>query len=181
MARPLFGTTATHAAVLFATLGDEEAKKLLTQIANNAAIVGGNKQVALKVASGQFAFGITDTDDAIIEIEQANPVTVVFPDQAEDQLGTLLIPNTLSIIKNGPNPGRARKLVDRLLQPDIERRLAEGASAQIPLSKQVTIKSRVQAEQVKALKIMKADFQAASEVWDTATQFLTEVFPAGGK
>ena len=179
MARPLFGTTATHAAVLFAKLGDDEAKKLLSQIAENAVIVGGNKQVALKVASGQFAFGITDTDDAIIEIEQANPVEIVFPDQAADQMGALLIPNTLAIIKNGPNPERAKKLVDRLLQPDIERRLAKGASAQIPLSEEVEEKSRAQPK-TGDLKIMKADFQAASDAWDKATQFLTEAFPAGG-
>ncbi len=30
-----------------------------------------------------------------IEIEQAKPVAIVFPDQEENQFGTLLIPNTL--------------------------------------------------------------------------------------
>ncbi|MFK7769736.1 MAG: extracellular solute-binding protein [Mariniblastus sp.] len=177
MARPLFGTTATHAAVLLAELGEEKAQQLLKNIANNAVIVGGNKQVALKVSSGQFAFGITDTDDAIIEIEQANPVTIVFPDQSEDQMGALLIPNTLAIIKNGPNSQRAKKLVDRLLQPDIEQRLAEGSSAQIPLSSQVKIKSRVESDISQPLKIMKVDFQAAADVWEDAAKFLTETFP----
>ncbi len=174
MAKPLFGTTATHAAVLFAKLGDEAAKKLLTEIANNAAIEGGNKQVALKVASGQYAFGITDTDDAIIEIENGNPVAIIFPDQADDQLGTLLIPNTLAIIKNGPNPERAKRLVDRMLKSDIETRLAAGASAQIPLSRLVSQPSRVEPEQ--PIKIMSADFQMAADGWDQAAVFLKELF-----
>jgi iron(III) transport system substrate-binding protein len=173
MAKPLFGTTASHAAVLFAELGDEAAKKLLTDISNNAAIEGGNKQIALKVASGQYAFGITDTDDAIIEIENGNPVVIVFPDQAEDQLGALLIPNTISIVKNGPNPERAKRLVDRLLKADIEERLAEGSSAQIPLNTLVKVRSRVEPEY---LKIMKADFHAAAKCWDEAASFLREVY-----
>lgn len=178
MARPLFGTTASHAAVLFHQLGEEQAKKWMTEISNNAAIEGGNKQVALKVARGQYAFGITDTDDAIIEIEQAQPVAIVFPDQKENQFGTLLIPNTLCLIKNGPNPERAKRLIDRLLKEDIEIRLAKGPSAQIPLNRNVTVRSRVE---TKDLKIMEADFQAAAENWDQTAAALEQIFPIGGK
>ena len=178
MARPLFGTTATHAAVLFEYLGQDRARQLLTEIANNARIEGGNKQVAIKVARGECAFGITDTDDAIIEIEAAQPVVIVFPDQATDQMGALLIPNTLCLIKNGPNPERARQLVDRLLKPDVEIRLAQGRSAQIPLNQQVTETSRVEIE---PLKIMPADFDAAAEHWEQSAALLQEIFPAGGK
>jgi iron(III) transport system substrate-binding protein len=178
MARPLFGTTATHAAVLFSELGEEAAVKLLTEIAGNASIEGGNKQVALKVASGQYAFGITDTDDAIIELNNANPVAIIFPDQAEGQLGTLLIPNTLAIIKNGPNPERAKRLVDRLLKPDIEERLAKGSSAQIPLSNAVEMNSPVEPKNPR-LNVMEVDFNAAAEAWDEAKRFLTATFPLG--
>ena len=179
MARPLFGTTATHAAVLFSELGTTEATKLLTNVAGNAVIEGGNKQVAQKVASGQYAFGLTDTDDAIIELNNANPVTIVFPDQAEGQLGVLLIPNTLAIIKNGPNPDRAKRLVDRLLQPDVEQRLATGPSAQIPLSQNVQTKSPVEPRN-QPLKLMTVDFEAAAKEWDQAMRFLTKMFPPGG-
>jgi len=180
IARPLFGTTSTHAAVLFAYLGEEKAKELLKQIAENAQVQGGNKQVAIKVARGELAFGLTDTDDAIIEIENANPVAIVFPDQAEDQMGTLLIPNTLAIIKNAPHPERAKRLVDRLLKSDIEERLAKGSSAQIPVSNSVEMKSRVEPKEGE-LKIMKADFSSAAEKWENAAVFLNETFPIGGK
>ncbi len=179
MARPLFGTTATHAAVLFAELGEEKATKFMQQIAANAKIEGGNKQVALKVASGQYAFGITDTDDAVIELEQAKPIAIVFPDQAASQLGTMLIPNTLAIIKNGPNPTRAKLLVNRLLEPDIETRLAQGKSAQIPINRKVTFGSRVKPN-TGELRIMKADFAAAAEKWELASKILMEIFPPGG-
>ncbi|MGB1928439.1 MAG: extracellular solute-binding protein [Mariniblastus sp.] len=178
IARPLFGTTATHAAVLFATLGEKDAVELLTNIANNAVVEGGNKQVAIKVARGEYAFGLTDTDDAMIELNKANPVAIVFPDQKSDQMGALLIPNTLSIIKNGPNPSRARMLVDRLLAPDVEVELAESQSAQIPLNPSITTKSPAVPDS-QSLKIMNVDFERAAEQWDQATKIMTRLFPVG--
>ncbi len=180
MARPLFGTTATHAAVLFADWGAEPAKEFLQSVAENAVVQGGNKQVALKVAGGQFAWGITDTDDAVIELDRGAPVAIVFPDQGADQQGTLLIPNTLCILKDGPHAEHAKKLVDYLLTPDVENQLADGASAQIPviqIPEGQPGKSRVMPEA--GLKIMETDFQAAADAWDEAVVFLNETFPLG--
>jgi iron(III) transport system substrate-binding protein len=178
IARPLFGTSATHAAVMFDKLGEQKATDFFRKLAANATVLGGNKQVAQKVASGQFAFGLTDTDDAIIEIEAARPVAIVFPDQSADQPGTLFIPNTLCVIKNGPNTPRAKRLVERLLAADIETRLAKGASAQIPIATDVETRSRVEPES--ELKFMKVDFPAAARKWNAVAEKLVEIFPTGG-
>ncbi len=178
VARPLFGTSATHAAVMFDRLGFQAAENLYRNIAANSTVVGGNKQVAEKVASGEFLFGLTDTDDAIIEIENAKPVAIVFPDQADPQFGTLLIPNTLCVIRGGPNTDRAIKLVNRLLSAGVEQRLAAGESAQIPLANDVETRSRV--EPKKKLKIMQVDFEAAAGHWDKVSTRLVEIFPTGG-
>ncbi|OHB78209.1 MAG: hypothetical protein A2W31_11175, partial [Planctomycetes bacterium RBG_16_64_10] len=105
IAKPLFGTTATHAACLFAALGEKPAQEFFQRIKDNGIrIESGNKQVAVSVATGQTAFGLTDTDDALAMIDQGHPVTMVYPDQQADQLGTLFIPNTLAIIKGCPHP-----------------------------------------------------------------------------
>jgi iron(III) transport system substrate-binding protein len=175
MAKPLFGTTATHAAVLFEHLGEEAAEKLLQEIANNAVIEGGNKTVATRVSWGRYAWGLTDTDDAIIELEQGQPIAIVFPDQQPDQMGTLLIPNTICLIKNGPNSERAKILLDRILQADIEERLAQGRSAQIPLNPTVKASSRV-LESGKELKMMQIDFEQAAENWEKVSKRLESMF-----
>ena len=86
LARPLFGTSATHAAVMFDRLGEAKAIQLYRSIAENAVVQGGNKQVAEKVAAGEFLFGLTDTDDALVEIDAGRPVAVVFPDQGEEEV-----------------------------------------------------------------------------------------------
>ena len=178
LAKPLFGTTATHAACLFAHLGDEKAKEFFQGLkANDVRILSGTKKVALAVAAGQLAFGLTDTDDAIIELEKGFPVEIIYPDQGADQMGTLFIPNTLSIIKGGPNPQAARRLVDYLLSAEVEAKLAAGRSAQIPLNPAVEAEVRVQTP--KTIRPMKIDFDTAAEKWDTAAEYIRDKFTGG--
>lgn len=171
-AKPLFGTTATHAAVLFAELGEEKAKEFFSKLQTNAKMFPGNKQVAQAVSSGEITFGLTDTDDAMVEIEQGRPVMIVYPDQGEEQLGTLFIPNTLAIIKGGPNPDAAKELVDYLFSAKVETALAEGPSAQIPLNKNLEVPLRV--ETPKTVKAMQVDWSQSLEQWDPAAKFLRE-------
>ncbi|GAA4430313.1 extracellular solute-binding protein [Bremerella cremea] len=171
-AKPLFGTTATHAAVLFSELGDEKAEEFFSGLAMNARMYPGNKQVAQAVGSGQIAFGLTDTDDAIVEIESGRPVAIVYPDQQEGELGTLFIPNTLAIIKDGPNPESAKKLVDYLLSAEVETALANGPSAQIPLNTTVEIPLRIESPQT--IRPMSVDWDAAVDHWEPAAQFLRQ-------
>lgn len=177
IARPTAGTTASHAACLFAALGEEKAKEFFRGLrANDVQILGGNKQVAVDVASGRIVFGLTDTDDAMIEIERARPVTIVYPDRQPDQLGTLFIPNTLAIVRGCPHPEQAKKLIDFLLSPGVEEKLALGPSAQIPLNP--TLKAELRVETPRTVKAMVVDFAAASRQWDAANQFIESEFLA---
>lgn len=182
IAKPLFGTTATHAACLFAYLGDEKAKAFFNDLdANGVQILAGNKQVALAVGAGELAFGLTDTDDAIAEVEKGSPVAIVYPDRKPDQMGTLFIPNTLCIIKNGPHLQAARKLIDFLLTPDVEERLAAGPSAQIPLHSQAAgaDKNKLRIETPRTVKAMQVDFREAARRWDGVAAFLRDRFTGG--
>ena len=174
VALPLFGTTATHFTVLQSKLGSDKAKELFQQVKNNAVVLSGNKQVAQAVANGQVAFGLTDTDDALIEIDSGMPVSIVFPDQEPGQLGTLLIPNTLAVIKGCPHPVAAQALGNYLLSEDIEGRLAMSPSGNIPIRPAHPQKSR--AAPPAATRYMDVDFQKASQEWETASASLREIF-----
>ncbi len=175
IAKPLFGTTATHAACLFAAWGDQKAKAYFHDLkANGVQVFSGNKQVATAVGSGQIAFGMTDTDDAMGEIEAGSPVAIVYPDRGEGEIGTLFIPNTLAIMKGSPHQKAALALADHLLSPSIESALARGPSAQIPLLKSTDVQARV--ETPKTVHAMEADFPAAAKIWDKVAAFLTSEF-----
>ena len=178
MAKPLFGTTATHAACLFAAWGDRRAEEFFRKLQRNEIqIVSGNKQVAMAVGGGRADFGLTDTDDALEEIAKGMPVTIIYPDQRPDGRGTLFIPNTLAIIRGCPHPAAARQLVDYLLSPEVEAMLAACPSAQIPLNPNVQAPDRVKTPG--RIRAMKVDFDAAAEKWDAAAKFLQDEFSGG--
>ena len=178
IAKPLFGTTATHATCLFAAWGDEKARAFFADLKkNDVQVLSGNKQVATAVGSGQALFGLTDTDDAMGEIEAGRPVAIIYPDRGEGELGTLFIPNVLAIPKGAPHPGEAEILGNFLLGPEAEGMLAGGKSAQIPLNLKTRAPSQV--ETPKTVHAMPADFEAAARIWDRVAAYLASEFAGG--
>ena len=113
--------------------GDEKAKAFFRDLkSNDVQVLSGNKQVATAVGSGQLAFGLTDTDDAMGEVEAGSPVVIVYPDRKPDELGTLFIPEHA-----GPHqriaPSRSGSGSGELFaQPGTEAALADGPSAPDP-------------------------------------------------
>lgn len=174
IAKPLFGTTASHVACLFALLGPDSAKNLLLSLKrNDIQIIGGNKGCAEMVGGGRLLAALTDTDDAIAEIDAGRPVRIIFPDSSDGAMGTPLLPNTASIIKGAPNPASAEKLVDFLLSPEVEARLARGASAQIPLGADCPAHSRLGDVQINPMHV---DFEKAAAAFDDAARFIEAEF-----
>ena len=180
MAKPMFGTTATQAACLFQAWGRDKAQTYYRQLhANQIAIVPGNKQVAVDVAAGKYAIGLTDTDDAVAEIDALRPVKMIFPDadaDAKSGEGVLFIPNTAAIVKGCPNHENAKKLVDFLLSPDVELRLARSKSRQIPLNPKVAIGAIPHIRTPADARTLNVDFSKAMMLWNESQAFLVEEF-----
>lgn len=180
MAKPLFGTTATQAACLFQAWGKDKAIDFYRKLhANNVTIVAGNKQVAMGVSAGQFAIGLTDTDDAYEEILEKRPVAMLFPDAdapKDSDRGVLYIPNTAAMIKGCRNPEGAKKLIDFLLSPEVERRLAESKSKQIPLNPNVQVGSLEPVKSPRTARALPVDFAQAADAWKESQAFLVKEF-----
>lgn len=170
MAKPFYGTTATHAACLWATMGEMQAKELLKRISESAVILPGNRDVAQAVADGQIEIGLTDTDDAMVLIDKKAPVKLVY---LED--GTLFLPNTLGLIRNAPHRTQALKLIDYLLSAEVEKRLAEGPSAQIPLNPALAmVTQRIKTPaQVKAMEV---NYDEVAKKWEAVQAYLRATF-----
>jgi iron(III) transport system substrate-binding protein len=132
IARPLFGTTLTHAAALYEKLGPEKAQAFFRALkANEVKVAAGNALARDLVVNGEVACCLTDTDDANGALLKGAPVVMLYPDQ--EGVGALVIPNTVALIKGGPNPEAARKLVDFLVSREVETALARGPAAQLPV------------------------------------------------
>jgi len=175
IAKPLFGTTATHAAVLFATWGDERAKGFFVDLQkNDVAVLAGNATVRDMVAQGEYAIGLTDTDDANGAVEDGLPAKWIMPDQGEEGMGTLVIPNTVALIRAGPNPQGGKALIDYLLSPDVERMLARTRSIQIPLKPGIETPETV--PNLTEVKAMPVDFAAAAAQMAASARFIQQEF-----
>ena len=137
IANPLFGTTTFHIAALFAAVGDEKAKQFLSDLKkNNVVIATSNGDVKKRVIQGEVSCGLTDTDDAYEAIKEGANIGVVFLDQ--QGMGSLIMPNTVNLIKNSQHAGNGKKLMDYLLSKETEAKLAKSC-AQMPLHKGVEI------------------------------------------
>jgi iron(III) transport system substrate-binding protein len=137
MANPVFGTTTIYVAALFTVWGDDRAKAFLEQVkANETRIASSNGEVRRLVAAGEVAFGLTDTDDAHEALQDKAPVQVVYPDQ--DDLGTLVMPNAVVLIRGGTHPAEARALIDYLVSPEVEKRMTD-TTGHIPLRRDAAV------------------------------------------
>lgn len=172
LANPLFGTTSMHAAALFESMGDTQAKEFFEGMrANGVKMLSSNGEVKRRVAAGDFAFGIADTDDASVAVNEGKPVGVIFPDA--DSAGTLIVPNAAVLIANAPHADNGRKFIDYLLSAEAEQALAAGEGAQMPLRPGVPVPANV--KRVEEVKTMSVDYEKlAGRLEELSRGFLKE-------
>lgn len=131
-ANPLFGTTRGHVAAMFALWGETDGRAFLTELRDGGAMmVDGNSAAVRAVLSGRAVFAATDTDDVWVAQRAGGSLTLSYLDMGDG--GTLLIPCSVALVKGGPNPQAARRLVDFLVSASVERRLAASDSRNIPV------------------------------------------------
>jgi len=174
IAYPLFGTTATQAAALYAELGASDAKAFFTELqASGIRVVDGNSVVRDLVVDGQLAMGLTDTDDAIGGIEKGAPVEMVFLDQGVGGIGTLVIPNSVAMIRKAPHEEEAKILIDYLLSEETEADLVKDGWFQLPLRQIDVTQPYFDANKVKGMNVNWDDIYANLK---QSQKDLTEIF-----
>ena len=168
IADPRFGSTSFHVAALYAEIGDERADDFFRRLkANEVKIVDGNSVVRDLVARGDVLVGLTDTDDVNVAIEGKLPVAMMLPDR--DGIGVPVMPNMVSLIAGAPHPDEARRLIDYLLSPEVERTLAESDAVQIPLRADVEGPKNI--PPISSFKAMTLDYaKAAARVEDVTNR-----------
>ena len=159
IANPLFGTTSFHFAAWFDLLGEEKAKVFLANLKKNKVVIAtSNGDVRKRVSQGEVWCGLTDTDDAFGAINEGAPVNIIFLDQNE--LGSLIMPNTVSLINNSPNKENGKKMIDYLLTRNTEAKLAKSC-AQMPLHKGVATPTGV--PKLDKIVPMKIDYNKSAQ------------------
>ena len=168
IAYPMFGTTKTMAAALYAQWGEEEGRNYFEDIVSlGVNVVDGNSVSKDMAASGQVAIGFTDSDDAREAIADGANVTMVYPDQEDGGMGTLITPSTVALIKGAPNEANARKFIDYILAERTERKLVEAGFYDI------SIRDAVNTDSIKGMTI---SLERIYEYMDISAKDMEELF-----
>ncbi|MCI0407726.1 MAG: extracellular solute-binding protein, partial [Acidobacteria bacterium] len=161
IANPLFGTTTAYAAALFTLWGDEKTKSFFEAMKTNGVrITASNGDSADLVAAGESEFALVDSDDAFNRTQQGKPVSMVVPDQGEGEVGVLLLPTAVLLVKGAPHAATGKKLIDYLLSKETEKKLAFADCAQIPLHAGVETPPNV--PRIEALNLMALNVSAVA-------------------
>jgi iron(III) transport system substrate-binding protein len=115
MAYPQFGTTATHFHVLRQYWGETAWESWCRALAaNKPMLVDGNSEVVKAVARGDAQIGLTDSDDIADGQREGLPVAALAMTGE-----TLLIPNTVAVVRRAPDPDSAQQLFEYLQTPPV--------------------------------------------------------------
>jgi len=87
-------------------------------VANKPLLVDGNSVVVKMVGRGEAWVGLTDSDD--VAAGQAEGLPIVPLPMSEE---TLLIPNTVAVVRGAPHPQAAQRLLEYLQQRDVVQEL----------------------------------------------------------
>jgi iron(III) transport system substrate-binding protein len=135
MAYPQFGTTGAHLHALRQAWGDaawEAWCKAL--VANKVLLVDGNSMVVKLVGSAEAVVGLTDSDDIADGQREGLPIAAL---PWNNQ--TLLIPNTVGLIRGASHAEAAQKLSDFLQRPKIIEQLIAANALEGAETKSVSI------------------------------------------
>jgi len=166
---------ATHGAALFTQMGSDKARAYFQALRDNEIqVLDGNALVVKTVARGELAAGLTDSDDVYSAQLDGKPVAFVLPDQKPTEIGALIIPNTVGLVRDCPHPDAGRKLMNFLLDPRVENELASARPAQIPV-RSTGVRSKTGID-LGLVRMMAFDYEQAAAALETSARVFQDLF-----
>ena len=99
--------------------GEDFAVKYVNDLKNNGVKVLANHTEGRKaVGRGEVPVGLTNHYYYVFEKKDGSPVDQVYPDQGPNDVGTLVTPLVVAIMKGAQHPQAARAFVDFVLTPE---------------------------------------------------------------
>ena len=160
LAYPLFGSTATHLLALRQYWGTAAWETWCRALAaNKPFLVDGNSVAARMVAKGQVAVALTDSDDIAAEMREGGTLR-----QMPLANESLLLPNTVAVIRGAPHSPAAQRLFEYLQSRAVMGKLVQAGALESASAAEVPVAT------------LKPDWDALLRDLDAGTKQLQSLF-----
>lgn len=130
---------------------NDDAWKKFENLVANARVLNRSTQVFDGNGSGEYPLGIALEYAGFLWANNGAPVKVTYPED-----GTIVLPEGAAILKDGPNPENAQKLVDYLASKSTQEMLLK-ATFRRPARQDVDVTSLANMADFKTIKVMDYD------------------------
>ena len=171
MSQPQFGTTRGEVASWVLHYGPKRTGEILQGLkANEVRFVQGNSLAVRKVAQGEADVCLTDTDDVYVGQRNGWPIAMTALDQVN--CWPFNAQSAAALVRGGPNPQAARRLVEFLLGEKVEADLAAGEAHTTPVRPAVAGRFA----QYALGKALEVDYAKVAEQMAPAMAAVEEIF-----
>jgi len=91
---------------------------------NGLAVLGSHTDVRNAVGTGEFELGLVNHYYVELEKREGSPVEAIFTDQEPGEFGVVVNAASGGILKGAQHPQEAKRLMDYLLRPEVQREFA---------------------------------------------------------
>lgn len=153
--------------------GDDFARDYLEGLKRNGLeILASHGEVRAAVGRGEFDAGLVNHYYVELEKRDGSDVEAVYTDQEPGGFGVLLNVASIGITASAEHRDAARRLVDHLLQPEVQRRFAE-ANFEYPLLP--GLRSAAGVRPLDEIRLTEVDFEQLGAAAEETDELLEEV------
>jgi len=148
--------------------------------ANGMKVLPDHTDVANAVGRGEVSLGIVNHYYYVFEKRDGSPVGLIYPDQGEGEMGTLVVPLAVSMIKGAPHPSAAKQFVDFALSADGQQPLTTQES-EFPLVEGADLGSAKMQDvrTISEIKRPNVDFTELAKAEKRAVELFTPILGGG--
>ncbi|WP_017729365.1 extracellular solute-binding protein [Halalkalibacterium ligniniphilum] len=163
-----------HVSALRNEWGDEKTAEWIAAVKDNAgAILEGHGDIRRAVGAGEFAFGLVNNYYYHQQLQEPtdNNVGVIYPDQAEGEMGAVVNAAGVGKVSGGPNAENAQIFLEWILQPENQREFSF-ESLEVPINPD--IEAPEGAATISDYKTHDMPLSELGKVWEDTRQLIEE-------
>jgi iron(III) transport system substrate-binding protein len=167
------GSMQAQVAAMRQLVGEEKTEAWLNGLlANEVTFFGGHTDVRKAVGAGEFKLGLVNHYYYHLQKAEGSNVGIIFPDQAEGQIGLITNATAAAIVNGAPHVAAAQAFLDFLVSSEGQKLFAE-QNYEYPLVSDVALHPDVQP--LDSFRLADVDVVAASQDFESTFDLMEKV------